>query len=500
MNLMRKQWLLVLALFLLGAMNATGVVLAETDLSADIATLESEIQADPANERAYQKLASFYKKNKQWDKLTVLQKEAEARFSAPYWAYRYVPPAGLTKEARQAWLNETEARLLKHMQVKSNEADLYLFLGNIYRFQNKFTEALKYYDKAMALSPNYRDVRDSRAAVLNALERPAEALEMVALELPTETRSQGFALQAIEGGTVAGGAAPINGGKKPTEEQLMAAMRSTAKMGDKSEFKNYMLFAQDLYPERNWADEFKEEEPKYAQTLRAWHGADELSNDLASWNEQGISYSIRTPDTKNAFRVGATRNERFDNTDISYHLGYSRKITEKLTTAIDTSFGPGNQIVPRFVLAPSFTYKLPYNFSTTNTYRVARYSEQTTQAGIHNLQYTIKPINTAIGYNLRHSYIENVSTIPVSHLLYLTKFYRNNSSVTLSGGLGDAAEFIANANPPRVLEYQLSSVGIRGVHYLTKKSPWGITWGLGYTHYDGLFDSFCYQIGIQRNF
>jgi YaiO family outer membrane protein len=185
---------------------------------------------------------------------------------------------------------------------------------------------------------------------------------------------------------------------------------------------------------------------------------------------------------------------------LSYHAGYSRKVTEKLTTSLDMAFGPGNQIVPAFIAMPSFTYKLPYNFSTTNTYRVARYAEQTTQAGIHNLQYTIKPLKTAIGYNLRHSYIENVSTIPVSHLMYITKFYRNNSSVTLSGGLGDAAEFIANANPPRVLEYQRTSVGVRGVHYLTKKSPWGITWGLNYTHYDGLFDSFGYQVGIQRNF
>ena len=244
----------------------------------------------------------------------------------------------------------------------------------------------------------------------------------------------------------------------------------------------------------------KAKNTKYSQSLRILQGADELSNNLASWNEQSLSYSLRTPDQKNTFRLGMTRNERFNNTDLSYQVGYSRKVTEKLNTGLDLSFGPGNVVVPVFVAAPTVSYKLPWNFSTQQTYRVARYSQQTTQAGIHTLQYNVKPLKLAVGYTLRHTHIQNVNTVPMTHTAYLTKSYRNNSFVTLSANTGRGAELIVTPSNSRVLEYDRNGIGLNGTHFLTKKSPWGIAWGLNYTHYAGLFDSFGYRVGIQRNF
>ena len=502
MTFIKKKCLLVLCFLLLAPVRfaSADVTTSPSVTTLSEASLEEQISLNPNSESAYRKLATLYKKTGETQKLEALQEVVESKFTAPYWAYSYVPPKNLSILARRAWLQATEDRLLRQVVANPTEADFYLFLGNINRFQDDPTEALKWYDKALEIAPNYKDLRASRASVLNTLNRPNEALEMVALDLPTTT--DGYALQATENGTLAGGAASIVGkdGKKPSPEQLKALLRSRSKLGQQKEFQDVLLFAQEIYPDYEWENDFSQDKPKYDQTLRAWHGNDYLSNDLATWDEEGVGYSIRTPDKKNTFRAGMTRTERFNNTDLSYQAGYTRKVTDKLNTGIDISFGPGNRIVPVFLITPSVTYKLPWNFTTQHTYRLARYSEQTTQAGIHTLQYSIKPLNAAVGYTIRHSHIENVSKVPISHSVYVSKYYRNNSFVTLSGNMGQAAEYIASVNPARVLNYDRNGVSLTGTHFLTDKSPWGITWGLNYTHYDGLFDSFGYKIGVQRNF
>lgn len=406
--------------------------------------------------------------------------------------------------------------LLVDSVAQNPTSDDYYFLGTAYRFSGDLQKALTCYDQSLALNAKNSDALVGRAAVLNALDKPQDALVTLYPQLAVAKQKAGALNQQIASVSpeVIGGAAFLaledSAGKpenlqdvKLTQDALEVGLVSNIKEGNKKGAESLMLIAQELYPAQDWNAMFQDKLPRYRQSVRTWYGFDDLSNqDRGNWNEQGIDYSITTPDNKNKFRAGMIRNERFDNTDLSYTAGYSRKVTDKVNTFVDFTAGPGNRIVPQFIAQPGVSVKLPYGLTATSMYRFFQFSSQSNSAGIHSIEKSIKPLGIGVGYTVRHSHLENVSKVPVAHSVFANKYYRNNSIVSGSFTVGEGVEFFRTPTLPQGRAVAFDTIGFSfgGTHFLTPKSPWGVNWGIHYQNMEGFFGNLGYTVGLQRNF
>ncbi|MFM7468026.1 MAG: YaiO family outer membrane beta-barrel protein [Vampirovibrionales bacterium] len=459
----------------------------------------------PQNTNVYVRLAALLQRQGKVQDAEAVRMTARQKFNNPYWAYSYLPPASGN---RSAWEKESLARLQAASLKEPNNPEIIFLMGNVTRFAGQSEDAVKYYDKALVIKSDYMDAKIGKANALNAIGKHADAVALfqndmaqIAVKGANTSESTGEAVALLA--TEAGGITYV-GKPTMTQEAFETLLRSQARAGDKKGVEATALLAQDAFPERAWQNEFKDSPAgnKWNQSAEVYYGFDALSRDgFANWNEQGVRYSIQTPNQKTTYRVGITRNERFDNTDISYNLGASHKLTEKLTAFGDVTFGPGNRIVPQLIVQPGLSYKLPYGITVSGMYRFFQYTSQTNHSGIYTVEKSIKPLGMGIGYTFRHVSVENVSKTPVTHTAFINKYYRNNSFMSARIFTGDGVEFVRTpAIAGRVITYDTIGFGFGGTHFLTKTSPWAVTWGVNYQNLEGLFARTGYNIGLRRNF
>jgi YaiO family outer membrane protein len=458
----------------------------------------------PQNTNVYVRLAQLLQRQGKTQDAETIRMTAREKFNNPYWAYSYLPPA---TGNRNAWAKESLARLQAASLKEPTNPEILFLMGNVSRFSQNTNDAIMYYDKALAIKADYMDAKIGKANALNAMGKASEAVALfqsdvaqLAVSAAPTTQNPGEAVALLA--TEAGGLTYV-GKSKMTQEAFETLLRAQARSGNKKAVEATALLAQDAFPERAWQNEFSDSvNDKWHQSAEAYYGFDALSRDgFANWNEQGLRYSIQTPNQKTTYRAGIMRNERFDNTDISYTLGATHRLTEKLTAFGDVTFGPGNQIVPQLIVQPGLSYKLPYGITVSGMYRFFQYTSQTNHSGIYTVEKSIKPLGMGVGYTFRHVSVENVSKTPVTHTAFVNKYYRNNSFVSARIFTGDGVEFVRTPTiAGRVITYDTIGFSFGGTHFLTKTSPWAVTWGVNYQNMEGLFARTGYNVGLRRNF
>ncbi len=300
-------------------------------------------------------------------------------------------------------------------------------------------EALKHYDRLLAVDADNPDWLLGKAQALIALDRPAEALPILAR---AHAVSPAYAdVQRVE-----------------------ANARAAA-----------------------------EERRMRERGTKAWISAayEDLSGGRDSW--QSASLGVDKKLSAHRHVIGSVQTEkRFDARDEQFSIGWADRIGSDWSYALGLDMAPDGEILPEWNFVAEAGRALPYDMSLSLRARHASYATvdvDSVAAGVEKYLPRYR-----IGYTLTAAQPTDLDW-SLGHTLRFARDYSDENHVTLTLGFGEEAETIA---PGVVQVTENRSVGLSGLHWTSR--AWGITWEAGWYEQGDLYDRVRLGLGLQHRY
>lgn len=449
----------------------------------------------------------------------------DRQFSSPYWAVTYQAVFDTSGKLDKKWYLDRINRLNKALIKSPNTVEALEIRARLLSWGNKNKEALQDYQQLEMLSPNNQDYIISKARILNKLSQPekAESLllpfiqqplfkpEPISLHSHSEafnrppTTEEDIVLLNHAGGidsslpsenlietnsardTANDFSDPlmsIKGYKALIESQLLQHHWTDAK--------ETIALASQHYPGIDWRT-FQSAIPKTAHRLLAQYGYEDLSGvGLQSWQESLMQYDVKYAN-QTGLTLGLLYNRRFSENDFGYLLGGTFPLSRHVNNLTTVAFRPNQKILPGFLLNESLYIKMPLGFDAVMGYRFQQYGKQQVHTVLPSLGKSWHQYHLA--YTLFNNHIDRAGNNN-SHLFDLSRSYNTSNRLGIRFSFGEGLENIPQRGG--LLRYNTTGYQIYGEHFF--KPQWAVSYTLGYTQLERLFNLKGFQVGIKRIF
>jgi len=303
----------------------------------------------------------------------------------------------------------------------------------------KYEESLAHYDRLLAVDADNPDWLLGKAQALIALDRPAEALPLLA-----RARAVSPAYADVE--------------------RAEANARAVV-----------------------------EDERRRERGTRLWAiGAyEDLSGGRPSW--QSLNVGVDKKLSAHRHVIGAVHvEERFDARDEQFSIGWADLAGGGWSYGLSLDVAPDGEILPEWNFVAEAGRALPMDMSLSLRARHASYQTVDVDSLAAGVEKYLPQIR--IAYTLNAARPSDLDW-SLGHTLRFAHDYGDENHVTLALGYGEEAETIA---PGVVQVTDVRSVSVNGLHW--RDQTWGFTWEAGWYEQGDLYDRVRVSLGLQYRF
>jgi YaiO family outer membrane protein len=330
--------------------------------------------------------------------------------------------------------------------------------------------ALAQYEALLARDPANADWLLGKSQALIALDRPREALPLLA-----DAR-----------------------GRAPGYEDLWRANANALDALDEfAAAKDLLAEAAAQFPQAAWPQERRaalddRRLRERGSRLTADLSYEDLSGDRPAWKSASVGYERRFTAARRAF-AGLHLEERFDTRDEQFLAGWSDRLNDAWSWSLAADVAPDAEVLPRWSATAEAVRAFPAAWNLGLRLRHASHAS----VDVDTLGATVEKYfgDYSAGYTLNAAKTTDVDDPSFSHALYVARDYGDASRIALVVGFGEEAETVA---PGAVRVTDTTSVSLRGLHDLD--AAWALRWDAGWYEQGDLYDRYRVHLGLERRF
>lgn len=366
---------------------------------------------------------------------------------------------------------QAESMLIRHLKLEPKNIKARFLLARVLSWQDKWTDALEYFNELLAENPDNVDFLLARANTFEWMRRRKEALQD--LEKARQLSPDYSEIWHIEILILV---------RDNTQKSINQAKALTVK-------------AKQKFPDVDWhallisEDEKTIDRNKYAAEIS--YGYDKLTNNRSPWQATSVKLAMQTPE-KHYAHIQLDKNERFDLDDSQIGGSYAWPFANFWYIYTGVTYSATHKFLANNMFEVKISKSFPNKFNLHVGLSQAKYSDTSSQQSYLTGEYYWSDFRAS--YTYRYIDVENAGN-GYNHNIQFNKYYSSVNMIGLSIAKGDDVEFDGTPNPP------ISSTvtyAINGRHML--QAQCSVLYSLVHHEQGNFYNSNGFVLGIKFDF
>lgn len=221
-------------------------------------------------------------------------------------------------------------------------------------------------------------------------------------------------------------------------------------------------------------------------------GAEQLSDNYQDWQVAALQYEQQL-NAEFLMYARLQNTKRFGERDNEVAIGTYYNFNTQWQTHVELSYSSSHRVRPTNAVQLWLSRSLPKGYIASVGYHRTNWDSTISQGYSGRIERYVGAWRWA--YTLRHEALNGAIENGLSHQLALSRYYNENSHISLALSSGDELEKVS---PTDVVITNVKGVAVYGLHYTSNR--WGWRWSVGFNQQGDYYDRLGAQIGLRYRF